>query len=681
MPPDDSSCFNLDGGIRTGPESDRRGNRWLPTLLSGRISALAVLLLLISGADSRASSFESLAGFGYEAIYRWTDTCNVYVIRNGERAILIDLGDGSVLDHLEEIGVKEVEWVLLTHHHREQIQGHPRLRGTGIGVAGPEGERELFENPTRFRKMRPQLSDRFSVYGSSYVRPPVEPLVLDRRFKRMDRFQWGDYEFWVVETPGNSPAAVSYMVNLNGHWLGFSGDVILDDSRMHTWFDSEWDYSFASGIYALYRSAVLLEKFEPRLLLPSHGPVIQGAVEQLRSYQEKLKALEGLVLRGYPVHTFAISDQDPLSKPTAVPHLWQVSPHLFKFRGPNFWPNFSIIMSDTGHGLVVDCGLIPEDLLDDTLEGMRQRLGLKKIDAMLISHMHGDHFLQAPFLRETWGAEVWVLDRMVDQVEHPERYDYVAAVQAYPQGFESLPVDRVLRSGEVLRWQEYEFTVDWMPGQTEFAMCLHGMIDGKKVAFTGDNIFANPQDPSQNGHEAIVARNSGILEEGYIYGAELLKRIKPDLLMGGHSWVMPEPAALIERYHQWSLKIRDAFREISSEEDYRYWFDPFWIRAEPYRVRLHPGDSAEVQIWVRNFASSEQLHQIKLQPPPGLVATPAAGEVTVPAEQRMSIPVAIRAERGVEAGVRLIAIDVTVEGKRYGQRFDFMVEVAQGSSP
>ena len=33
--------------------------------------------------------------------------------------------------------------------------------------------------------------------------------------------------------------------------------------------------------------------------------------------------------------------------------------------------------------------------------------------------------------------------------------------------------------------------------------------------------------------EAVVARNSSVLEEGYIYGAEYLSRIKPDLIIGG----------------------------------------------------------------------------------------------------------------------------------------------------
>ena len=111
-------------------------------------------------------------------LFVYTETTNVYVLRDGDAALLIDVGDGGVLDHLASIGVKRVEWVLLTHHHREQLQGHRRLQGAKL--AGPEAERALFEQPASFRKMKPRLSDRYTVHGSSYVRPPVEPLKLDR---------------------------------------------------------------------------------------------------------------------------------------------------------------------------------------------------------------------------------------------------------------------------------------------------------------------------------------------------------------------------------------------------------------------------------------------------------------------------------------------------------------------
>ena len=58
----------------------------------------------------------------------------------------------------------------------------------------------------------------------------------------------------------------------------------------------------------------------------------------------------------------------------------------------------------------------------------------------------------------------------------------------------------------------------------------------------------------------MVAHNSSILEEGYIYAADYLRRLQPDLIMGGHSYVMDHPKELIERYHKWAVTIRDVYK-------------------------------------------------------------------------------------------------------------------------
>jgi hypothetical protein len=237
-------------------------------------------------------------------------------------------------------------------------------------------------------------------------------------------------------------------------------------------------------------------------------------------------------------------------------------------------------------------------------------------------------------------------------------------------------VDRAFKPGESFEWEGYKFTVDWMPGQTEFALCLHGMIDGRNVAFTGDNIFGDPDDPKQTGHEAMVAHNSAILEEGYIYGAEFLHRLKPDLLMGGHSFVMDHPAKFIERYRQWSYGMRDVFRALSSEKDYRYWFDPFWVRAEPYRATLKPDKTMEFQLEVRNFRGTRQKHRIDIHTPAGVRADPSFLEGAIAGESRRSFTIRLHASPEARAGVQLISFDVTLDGRRYGERFDMIVDVA-----
>src|SRR5579863_4510880 len=50
------------------------------------------------------------------------DSCNVYVLRDGDRALLIDFGSGHILNLLAQIGVSKVDAILHTHHHRDQCQ-------------------------------------------------------------------------------------------------------------------------------------------------------------------------------------------------------------------------------------------------------------------------------------------------------------------------------------------------------------------------------------------------------------------------------------------------------------------------------------------------------------------------------------------------------------------------------
>jgi glyoxylase-like metal-dependent hydrolase (beta-lactamase superfamily II) len=622
-------------------------------------------------------------------VFCWQDTCNVWVIRDGAAAILIDLGDGSVLDALPEIGVEHVEWVLFTHHHREQCQGFPKLANhpacRGLKIAAPAAERDLFEKPLDFRQLVPRLSDRFTVHGASYVRPPIGPIPLDRVFDKMDTFSWRGRELWCAETAGNSPGSMTYLLREGGAgdtaagWLAFSGDLMLDDATMHTWFDSEWDYGFCKGIYTLATAAAYLAGFTPLTLLPAHGPPIRDAGPQLARYQQKLRRLEKVMKRGWEVFTFAGCDQDRVSRPSAAPHLWQVSPHLYKVRGHEYWVNFHMLVSDDGHALLIDCGLFDRTHLDRVLDAARERLGIKGIDAILVTHMHGDHFLDAEHVRQTRGCEIWTHERVVDLLEQPLDYDYDAMIPSYrerPTGdIQRVKVDRVLADGEVIHWRGHTLACDWMPGQTEFACCVHGEIDGRRVAFTGDNIFGWPGDPAQHGHEAVVARNSCTVEDGYGQAGRYLHGIAPDLILGGHSWAIEHPGPLIERYMAASDELRAALADLTTAKDYRIWFDPYWVRVHPYRVSVSAEGRAEARLLVRNFLAEPSVYDVRIVCPPGISVAPAAATLRVPPGEMKALPLIFSAARDTAPGLAVAALDITHDGVRRGQLFDVILGV------
>src|ERR1044071_3175757 len=124
-------------------------------------------------------------------------------------------------------------------------------------------------------------------------------------------------------------------------------------------------------------------------------------------------------------------------------------------------------------------------------------------------------------------------------------------------------------------------------------------------------------------------------------------------------------------------EMRSAFRALSSEKDYRYWFDPFWVRAEPYRIKVKRGGSAEGQLHVRNFRRTRQTHTIAIHTPPGLEASPAAIRGILADEQRSPYPFHLNAAQDARIGVHLVAFDTTLDLQRYGELFDCIVEVVE----
>ncbi|HVX11611.1 MAG TPA: MBL fold metallo-hydrolase [Pirellulales bacterium] len=652
---------------------------------TNRTGIVAVVLCVIAAAGAHASEKSALAPRpalhlvteAWPDVFSYADTCNVYVLRDGKSAILFNLGDGGVLDHLAEIGVTEVDWIVFTDHHREQCQGIHRIDRAQTKLAAPMDEQALFDTPHDFRKWRPSLGDAHTVHGASYVRPPAESIKLDRLFVDGEVFEWHGRHITCLATPGHSPGGMSYLLREGDRTSAFIGGIMYDGARLTNWFDTEWDYGFGKGLDALIASVVRLAAEHPSWAFPTQGPPIQDATAQLRDYHEKLVAFRPDYLRGYPVLNLTKRTKvDPIIKPTPIPQIVQVTPHLYKFGDTLAGKNFAIIISDGGRGLLLDCGLFAEQMLHDLIGEMQKHLGLKGIDALWINHMHGDHFTLGAELKRRFGVKIWTLDRIVDKVENPLRYDYCALITSYNPAYEGLKVDRPLHDGEIVDWEGLRLHFDWMPGQTEFGNCLWLELDGKRIAFTGDNLFGDPSDPEQNGHEAVVARNSAIFEEGYLLGSAYLRDLNPDIIMGAHNVLMTNPAAFIERYHEWSKRIIADYKRLIPDDDYEYGFDPFWVSAYPYRVDLQEHRSQEVAITVRNFRDRPQHHHVRFKLPAGITSEPEVlvGDLEPKSRQTFKVGLTVDPAR-VPAGVQIVPMDITLDGTRKGELFDFLLQV------
>src|SRR5215212_5498997 len=144
-------------------------------------------------------------------VLRVRDTCNVYVLRTGREAILVDFGSGAVLDHLAELGVERVTDVLVTHHHRDQVQGLARARAEGIRIWVPPHERELIDDVDARWERRPldndydPRQDRFSL---------LEQVAVDGDVSEYRAARYGHVEAYALPTPGHTVGSVTYLVEL-----------------------------------------------------------------------------------------------------------------------------------------------------------------------------------------------------------------------------------------------------------------------------------------------------------------------------------------------------------------------------------------------------------------------------------------------------------------------------------
>ena len=603
-------------------------------------------------------------------LFLFRDTCNVYVLKDGDEAMLVDLGTAAVLDRLGEIGVKRVRWIMVTHHHREQCQGAALLAKRKIKLAVPAAERTFFEGVERYW----QRPEQFACVGAPYCRPLRESVKVDHAIADSENFRWRGFDLQCFSAPGHSRGAMYFVCEIAGTRVAFAGDNALARAKLHNYYDSEWDYGYCEGHIMLLRSIAKLRRDRPDLVCPSHGDVMADPAKELATLWHRLKRLVyDLTLRQWdkddnPYHSCAVSDLTPIAG------VRRVSEHIFKLESKNCY----ILLADNGHALLLDAGLMGGDagnqFLDRVVRDMRKHYGLREIDAVNISHYHGDHLFQMHHLQETYGAEVWCHECMAEVMEHPERFNLTCLGIAYGTPIPGVEVDRVLADGEVVEWEGFELEAIHLPGQTLHAMAFVAEIDGMKIVFTDDNIFHSP---SQSGHDAFIARNRGILEEGYIQCAETLAAIGPDLILGQHAQEIPNPKRQIRQMVEWAHQFRRALKQISFFPEYEYFVDPYWVELTPYRSVAAPGETILLTLEVANHKRRAASARLEVCSPRGWKATPSVVEFDVPKRSTASAQVELRVPKSAARRQHAVAADVVFDGVAYGEVFDCLVRVSQ----
>ena len=118
------------------------------------------------------------------------------------------------------------------------------------------------------------------------------------------------------------------------------------------------------------------------------------------------------------------------------------------------------------------------------------------------------------------------------------------------------------------RWEEYEFEIYFAPGQTEFHSVYAGNIDGRKIAFTGDNYFTS--EVLAGGKLEMLPYQTTVLRNSFQPGhaPPLCRghgRIAPELICPGHRDVLPCSKKDLDVYCDFIARKERAFRELVDE--------------------------------------------------------------------------------------------------------------------
>jgi len=592
-----------------------------------------------------------------EHLYRFDDTCNVYIVRGGAEAVLVDFGSGDVLDALGEIGVERVAAVLVTHHHRDQVQGLQRAAAAGIRIWVPAPEQELFTRAEERRQARGVLNnyntreDRFSIATSVPIAGTIPEYVPT---------PFGPTTVTAVPLPGHTVGSIGFLIDVDGQRAAFTGDLLAGPGKMWSLAATQWTYAGPEGLAASVLSLLDLRDRAPHLLLPAHGPVMDDPGAAIDATVARLRGL--LELRGQHRNVVRRREQ-PFE---------QLTPHLL-YNHVAF-SNSYVLLAESGRALVVDYGYDLDYGLPAgtdraarrpwlyTLPKLKQQFGVERIDVALPTHYHDDHVAGFNLLRDVEGTRLWVPETFADVLARPSHYNLPCL------WYDPIVADRVLPLGERIAWEEYELTLHPLPGHTLYAVAIEVDVDGTKVLFTGDqhdgNMWLN-----------YVYQNRFQLTD-YTRSADLYRRLAPDVLLTGHWGPVYTSKDLLDDYHHRSVELERLHRELLplGEADFDAEGFGAWIR--PYESELVAGQRIDLEVEARNPAPTRQEVAVALDGPAGWTLEPADASVTLDPGEHATLRFEVTAPADAAPVHRaVVTADLRVGTRRYGQHAEALLSV------
>ncbi|KAK3243951.1 hypothetical protein CYMTET_46420 [Cymbomonas tetramitiformis] len=190
---------------------------------------------------------------------------NTYIIGSGTERIIIDTGEGATGYHdnllaaLKEHHVSSITDILLTHWHPDHTGGVHSIRRT-------------FPAARVWKRARPGGEDQYDRNG------PFQNIEDGQCFATSGA------TLRALFSPGHADDHMSFILEEEGN--AFSGDNVLGEGT-----------SVFEDFHQYMASLQRLRDCKPRLIYPSHGPVIEDAMDRVDAYIKHRMDREAQILK------------------------------------------------------------------------------------------------------------------------------------------------------------------------------------------------------------------------------------------------------------------------------------------------------------------------------------------------------------------------------------------------
>jgi glyoxylase-like metal-dependent hydrolase (beta-lactamase superfamily II) len=550
---------------------------------------------------------------------------NVGLIQSDNHAILIDCCDSLTLDELKTKGITIIDKIFITQHKCPNCAGMYALKGKETQLIVPKKLRDLFCFPQRYWE---DSKNRWHIY---HFQPDTQIIAksirVDETATEGQFIQWRDWIIQIIDTPGMSTGAVSYVIQNDTVLIVFCGDIIYSGGKLWDFHslqaaaDIIIDYHGFGGSYLqLFHSLDKIAQLNASIIVPSHGPVVYDFDQatatlkaNLTSYLQNFASVSSLNHFFPSLNLYPKSDSQQMIIGTI-----QSDPNWIRYIGGTSY----LVVSRTKEALLIDCGskvivqklmkLIKKKSTNSENSG-KTRNEITSIIGCWITHFHDDHIDGLPLLQQKIGCPILLENHIASILMKQDGY--------YLPGISPTRVKdpMLVRDGEKWIWNEFTITAYFFPGQTLYHSGLFIEGPNENAFFAGDSF-------SPRGIDDYCAHNRIFLRKktGYFRCLEILLQLHPDRIYNQH---IQQPFHFTNEqliYIQNQLYKRlQLMKILFPHEDPNYALDPYWVRCIPYEQRIHAGEECEIFVEITNHSVSQgELHVYPMIPCDWIIKSP-----------------------------------------------------------